>query len=150
MACHCSQVRQQPGGAPLPCHPACPRCLPAAAVNPGYTVVTQHAETKLAATFAACAEQVGVAAGREAAPGGRYRPPHSPCRPQAAKLRFGAMKFVASVFEQLTVVHINGNHVVATVLANPDANLGVVLGVAPQIAESLDSLNHEVAIIRNE
>lgn len=69
---------------------------------------------------------------------------------QAAKLRFGTLKLIHSTFENLQVLHINAHNVVATLLADADANAGVMISFAPQLVKALASLNHGVARARVE
>lgn len=69
---------------------------------------------------------------------------------QAAKLRFGSLKLLLTSFEGLRVIHINGGNLVITLLAETDANIGVMVDAAPQLVKALRAVNHEVAHTRNE
>lgn len=69
---------------------------------------------------------------------------------QAAKLRFGSLKLLLTSFEGLRVIHINGGNLVITLLAETDANIGVMVEAAPQLVKALRAVNHEVAHARNE
>lgn len=59
---------------------------------------------------------------------------------QASKLKFGPLQYIVTELNSFQLVHIDAAPLVVTVLAQPTANLGLLLHAIPQILGALAPL----------
>jgi len=95
----------------------------AKAVHPDY--IEQSVENSLAATFAVATDQ-------------------------ASKLRLGKNKMLLSFYKDRLIVHINHLPIVISLIADVDANAGVLLALAPELTKALAGLSSSIQNMENE
>eukprot|EP01132_Coremiostelium_polycephalum_P001433 gene1433-1807_t len=65
---------------------------------------------------------------------------------QASKLHFGKNKSIISFFDDRVVVHFNVTNIVLAVVADSNANVGILLGSQNEIIKSLNQLSNSLDI----
>jgi len=69
---------------------------------------------------------------------------------QASKLRMGKNKTLLSFFKDHLIVHLNNLPIVITLIADQDANAGMLLALAPELTQALSGLSSSILNLEDE
>jgi len=69
---------------------------------------------------------------------------------QASKLRMGKNKTLLSFFKDRLIVHISNLPIVISLIADQDANAGMLVALAPELTQSLSGLSTSILNLEDE
>ena len=69
------------------------------------------------------------------------------CAEQAGKMSLGRTKTITAMYSDRCVVHLNACPLVVTFITRPDANIGAILSLAPEIVHALEPLHSTIEAV---
>jgi len=68
---------------------------------------------------------------------------------QAAKSGLGKTSTSVAYYDNRIVVHVNALPLVVSMIAEPDANVGLLLAIAPDIRAAIEPLRLQIQLLEN-